>query len=97
MPVEVTISDLIRMGILAEFHLDLPEREQIKDALKHPSVERYTKSTDKFTLAQQANASCFYLDKNGRCSIYEVRPETCRNHPKIGPKPRFCAYYPKPK
>nr|WP_256595704.1 YkgJ family cysteine cluster protein [Chromobacterium violaceum] len=27
-----------------------------------------------------------------RCTIYERRPNTCRNHPKVGPKPNFCAY-----
>ncbi|MEK6624736.1 MAG: YkgJ family cysteine cluster protein, partial [Bdellovibrionota bacterium] len=33
-----------------------------------------------------------YLNEERRCSIYERRPETCRNHPKIGPRPNFCPY-----
>lgn len=92
MPVELKISDLIRMNILAEFHLELNEREQIKDALKHPSILRYTKSTEKFTLRQKPDGSCFFLDTNKRCTIYLERPDTCRNHPRIGPRPGFCAY-----
>lgn len=92
MPVEAVTSDLIRMGILVEFHLELSEKEQIKEALKHPGVTRFTASTGKFTLAQKPDSSCFFLDSNKRCTQYEVRPDTCRNHPKIGPKPGFCAY-----
>ena len=92
MPVEVVMADLIRLGILAEFHLELSEKVQIKDALKHPGVLRFTPSTSKYTLAQKPNGSCFFLDHNKRCTQYESRPETCRNHPKIGPRPGFCAY-----
>ena len=95
MPVEVKISDLIRMKILDNFHLELSEKEQVKEALKHPGVNRFTKSTEKFTLTQRPSSACYFLDNNGRCTIYEQRPDTCRNHPKIGPKPNFCAYYPK--
>lgn len=92
MPVEVEISDLIRMGILTEFHLELGLKEQNKDALRHPSIIRYTPSTMKYTLTQKPNGTCFYLDENKRCTIYELRPNTCRNHPKVGPKPNYCAY-----
>ena len=92
MPVEVTISDLIRLGILAEFHLEMSIKEQTKDALKHPSVLRYTLSTEKYTLTQKSDNSCFFLDANKRCTQYEIRPDTCRNHPKIGPRPNYCAY-----
>ncbi len=96
MPVEVRTSDLVRLGILVEFHLELSEREQIKEALKHPAVARYTPSTEKFTLTQKHDSSCFFLDQNKRCTTYETRPETCRNHPKIGPRPNYCAYMKKP-
>lgn len=92
MPVEVKSADLIRLGILVEFHLELSEREQIKEALKHPAVTRYTPSTEKFTLTQKHDNSCYFLDQNKRCTTYETRPETCRNHPKIGPRPNYCAY-----
>lgn len=62
MPVEVKVHDLIRLNILDEFHLELSEREQIKDALKHPAVLRYTPSTEKFTLKQKPDGSCYFLD-----------------------------------
>ncbi|MBC7429975.1 MAG: YkgJ family cysteine cluster protein [Bacteriovorax sp.] len=92
MPVEVKTSDLIRLGILAEFHLEMTLKEQIKDALKHPGVQRYTASTEKFTLTQKSDSTCFFLDSNKRCTQYDIRPDTCRNHPKVGPRPDFCAY-----
>ncbi len=92
MPVEVKTVDLIRLKILSDFHLELSQREQIKDALKHSAVSRYTPSTEKFTLTQKPDGSCFFLDSQKRCSRYIDRPETCRNHPEVGPKPGFCAY-----
>lgn len=92
MPVEVKVHDLIRLNILDEFHLELTEREQIKDALKHPAVLRYTPSTEKFTLKQKPDGSCYFLDEQKKCTRYNDRPDTCRNHPQIGPRPGFCAY-----
>lgn len=92
MPVEAELSDLIRMGVLADFHNESSLKEQNKDALKHPGIMRYTPSSLKYTLSQKPDGSCYFLDKNKRCTIYDERPNTCRNHPKIGPKPNFCAY-----
>jgi Fe-S-cluster containining protein len=92
MPVEVKIQDLIRLKILNEFHLELSEREQIKDALKHPSILRFTPSTEKFTLRQKPDGSCYFLDTNKKCTQYDLRPDTCRNHPQIGPRPGYCGY-----
>jgi Fe-S-cluster containining protein len=92
MPVEVKISDLIRLGILAEFHLEMTLKEQMKDALKHPGIQRYTASTEKYTLTQKSDSTCFFLDNNKRCTQYAERPDTCRNHPRVGPRPGFCAY-----
>lgn len=92
MPVEIKVFDLVRMGILDEFHLELSLKEQIKEALKHPGVTRYTPSTEKYTLTQKPDSSCYFLDAQKKCTIYDKRPDTCRNHPKIGPRPNFCAY-----
>ncbi|MFO6335145.1 YkgJ family cysteine cluster protein, partial [Pseudomonas aeruginosa] len=36
------------------------------------------------------------LDRKTRlCTIYARRPDTCRNHPRIGPRPGYCAYRPR--
>lgn len=92
MPVEVKVPDLIRLGILVDFHLELSEKEQIKEALKDRAVTRYTPSTGKFTLAQKPDSSCVFLGADKKCTRYQDRPDTCRNHPQIGPRPGFCAY-----
>ncbi len=43
-----------------------------------------------------SNNDCLYLDRKSRlCTIYDKRPDTCRNHPKVGPRPGYCAYKPK--
>jgi Fe-S-cluster containining protein len=45
---------------------------------------------------RMGNNDCLYLDRKSRlCTIYDLRPDTCRNHPKIGPRPGFCAFKPK--
>ena len=47
-------------------------------------------------LTRMSNDDCLYLDRKSRlCTIYDKRPDTCRNHPKIGPRPGYCAYKPK--
>ncbi len=92
MPVEIPLEDLYLQGFLDPFYKDLDDKDQIKEALKLKFVKRYTPSTKKFTLHQKKDLSCFFLLENGRCSIYENRFSTCRNHPKIGPKPNHCAY-----
>ncbi len=95
MPVEVKIDDLIRLKILDQFYLELSPKEQVKDALKNPAILRYTPSSEKYTLKQKPDGSCIFLDANKRCTQYNERPDTCRNHPQIGPKPGFCAYHKK--
>ena len=34
----------------------------------------------RYTLLKQPDGSCIYLDGSRRCSIYEKRPQTCRNY-----------------
>jgi Fe-S-cluster containining protein len=63
---------------------------------KEGIVERYNQKSEIFTLQRMSNNDCLYLDRKSRlCTIYEKRPDTCRNHPKIGPRPGYCAYKPK--
>ena len=60
-------------------------------------VERFNQKSGVFTLARMSNNDCLYLDRKSRlCTIYDKRPDTCRNHPKVGPRPGYCAYKPKP-
>lgn len=93
MPVEADVNDLVKLGILSEFHLELDELEQKKDALKHKDIIRYNSKNSMYTLKQQASGACIYLDlKKKNCTVYEDRPKTCRNHPQVGPKPGYCGF-----
>lgn len=93
MPVEVSVSDLIRVGVLTAFDAGEPIKKLVKRLKKDGVVEHFSSKSEMFTLVRFANDDCLYLDTVSRqCTIYEQRPETCRNHPRIGPRPGFCAY-----
>ena len=96
LPVEVRLSDLIRIGVVDAFEKDEPAKNIAKRLQKEGIVERLNQKSGIFTLTRLSNNDCLYLDRKTRlCTVYDLRPETCRNHPKIGPRPGFCAYKPK--
>ena len=93
MPVEVKLADLIRMGVITEFEAGEPVKMLIRKLKKDGVVERYSTKNQVFTLMRFANGDCLYLHGPTRkCRIYEKRPDTCRNHPHVGPRPGFCPY-----
>jgi len=96
LPVEVGIQDLIRLGVISEFDRQEPLKSIAKKLKKEGVVSRLHHKTEKLTLVQMANGDCLYLDPLDRkCTIYEKRPDTCRNHPHVGPRPGYCPYEPK--
>lgn len=93
MPVEATVDDLVRMGVIDAFAADEPLKRIANQLKKAGVIEHYNPSRAIFTLARRASLDCIYLDeRTRRCTIYKVRPEICRQHPQIGPKPGFCPY-----
>jgi Fe-S-cluster containining protein len=93
MPAEVRVSDLVRMGLVDEFEVEEPLRTIARRLEKEGVVDHFNGKSERFTLARLANDDCVFLDgKSRRCTIYEQRPETCRNHPQIGPRPGWCPY-----
>jgi hypothetical protein len=96
MPAEVRIHDLIRMGVVDEFEAEEPAKLIARRLIKAGIVEHFSFKSELFTLARLANNDCIFLDRRTRrCTIYDKRPDTCRNHPRIGPRPGFCAYAPR--
>lgn len=92
LPVEVRTADLIRMGLMDAFEADEP-KSVAKRLMQDGIIARFNHKTSIFTLVQHSSGDCLYLDRQTRrCSIYDKRPDTCRNHPTIGPRPGFCAY-----
>ncbi len=94
MPVEIRLPDLIRLGLVDPFEAEHEEPRLIARRLvKSRQVERYNHKDGIFTMARRANGDCQFLDAvTRRCTVYELRPNTCRKHPQVGPRPGFCPY-----
>lgn len=93
MPVEVRIGDLIRLGVVDEFERGEPAKQVAKRLAREGVVEHFNQKREVFTLTRLTNGDCLYLDRKTRlCTVYANRPDTCRNHPHIGPRPGYCAY-----
>lgn len=96
MPVEVRLPDLVRLGVVDEFEAGEPPKQIARRLEKAGIVAHFNFKHTLFTLARRANDDCIYLDPaSRRCTVYDQRPATCRNHPQIGPRPGFCAYRPR--
>lgn len=92
MPVEVKISDLIRLGIATEDEASGSIRKLAKRLMKEGIVKSYRNGTEFFMLTQRSNDDCYFLDPRTRlCTVYEKRPDTCRGFPVIvGPRIGYC-------
>ncbi|WP_127475433.1 YkgJ family cysteine cluster protein [Sulfurivermis fontis] len=95
LPAEVRVTDLIRLGVMDAFEAEEPLKPIARRLEKAGLIEHFNLRSGLFTLARRANGDCVYLDAaTRRCTVYERRPDTCRNHPRIGPRPGYCAYIP---
>lgn len=94
MPVEVRLPDLVHLGLVDPFEAEHEEPKQIaKRLIKAGAVGHFNFKHSIFTLSRRANGDCLYLDARARrCTVYEQRPNTCRKHPEVGPKPGYCPY-----
>jgi Fe-S-cluster containining protein len=93
MPVEVKLSDLVRLGLATPDEAQGSIKKLARRLIQSGVLASYRAGTDLFMLSQKANSDCFFLDSNSRlCTVYEKRPEVCRSFPKIGPRPDFCPY-----
>jgi Fe-S-cluster containining protein len=90
LPVEVRLPDLLRLGVIDAFEMDEPLKVIGKRLLKDGVVQHLNQRDGIFTLTQHSSGDCLYLDRNTRrCTVYEKRPDTCRNHPAWGRAPDF--------
>ena len=94
MPVEVKLPDLVRLGLVDPFEAQHEPAKQIAKRLtKAGVIEHFNFKNSIYTLARRASGDCHYLDAvTRRCTVYEKRPNTCRLHPQIGPRPGHCPY-----
>ena len=94
MPVEVRLSDLVRLQLVDAFEAEHDAPKQIAKRLdKAGLIEHFNFKRSIFTLARRASGDCRFLDPvTRRCTVYAQRPETCRRHPQVGPRPGYCPY-----
>ena len=93
LPVEVQPADLIRMELMDEFELQVELKLVARRLTKQHLIEHFHSKSGTFILARMANGDCIFLERRTRrCTIYVQRPETCRNHPQVGPRSGYCAF-----
>lgn len=98
MPLEVSIPDLIRLGLTNENETASDLAGLAKRLKKQKLIQSFHPRKMVFVIAQKKNKDCVFLDsKSRRCTVYENRPQICREFPRIGPRPGFCPYIPQPK
>ena len=94
MPVEARLSDLVRLGLVDAFEAEHEPPKQIARRLtKAGVIEHFSFRDVVFTMARRSSGDCHLLDAlTRRCTVYDLRPETSRRHPQVGPRPGFCPY-----
>ncbi|MBN8441337.1 MAG: YkgJ family cysteine cluster protein [Thauera sp.] len=94
MPVEVRLPDLVRLKWVDAFEAEHEPPKQIAKRLdKAGLIEHFNFRNSIFTLARRSSGDCGLLDPvTRRCTVYEQRPDTCRKHPQVGPRPGYCPY-----
>lgn len=96
MPVEVKLSDLLRIGIVSEDEAAGSIKKLAKRLSKEGYISSYRAGTELFMLTQRQGRDCYFLHPETRlCTVYEKRPDVCRQFPSIGPRPGFCPVIPK--
>jgi Fe-S-cluster containining protein len=94
MPVDVKLADLVRLQLVDPFEAEHEAPKQIAKRLtKAGLVDHFNFKHGLFTLARRASGDCHFLDASSRrCTVYALRPDTCRKHPQVGPRPGHCPY-----
>jgi Fe-S-cluster containining protein len=82
------------LNLVDPFEAEHEEPKQIAKRLsKQGLIDHFNFKNSIFTLARRSSGDCQFLDaKDRHCTVYANRPNTCRTHPQVGPKPGFCPY-----
>ncbi len=91
LPVEASAADLIRLGLITEDEACESLKKVARRLEKEGYIQAFVPRTQIFVLEQRNGRDCIFLGKKDRlCTVYEKRPEVCRQFPKIGPRPGYC-------
>ncbi|MBI2712261.1 MAG: YkgJ family cysteine cluster protein [Bdellovibrio sp.] len=90
LPVEVSVNDLIRLGLATEEEAAVSLKNLAKRLTQEKIIQAFQPKAQLFVLEQRYGRDCIFLDSRRLCTVYEKRPEVCRRFPKIGPRPGYC-------
>lgn len=90
LPVEVTAADLLRLGLVAPDECQGSLKRVARRLIEAGIVKSFSARTGLFTLEQRHGGDCQFLGTDRRCTVYERRPDVCREFPRIGPRPQYC-------
>jgi Fe-S-cluster containining protein len=90
LPVEVSAADLMRLELITLDEAASSLKKVARKLMKQGWIQSYHSKFQLFVLEQRNGRDCIFLGKDRRCTVYEKRPEVCRQFPKIGPRPGFC-------
>lgn len=91
MLLEVTIEDLVRLGVCREDEAAGSHKKLFKRLRREKIAMSYRDGTGLFMLQSKSNGDCQFLNSETRlCTVYDKRPNVCRKFPSIGPRPTFC-------
>ena len=92
MPVEIKAADLVRLGVASEDEIQGSLKKLAKRLMKEGLISSYRDASQLFMITARPNGDCYFLHPLTRlCTVYEKRPDTCRQFPTlIGPKVGWC-------
>lgn len=96
LPVEAKPSDIVRLELATAEEMEFDPAAVAHRLKKEKLIQAYNDKSEMFIIAQRAGRDCIFLHaQTRRCTVYEKRPDTCRNFPRVGPKANFCPYRPR--
>ena len=90
LPVEVNREELVRLGLVKADEVEGSLKKVAKRLLGLGWVQKFSAETGRFILGQNRAGVCVFLGDDRKCSVYENRPDVCRDFPNIGPRPGYC-------
>lgn len=91
MLLEVTVTDLVRLGVCSEDEANGSPKKLFKRLKREKIAVSFRDKTGLFMLQSKSNGDCQFLDSATRlCTVYDKRPDVCRKFPSIGPRPSYC-------
>jgi Fe-S-cluster containining protein len=95
LPLEASAFDLIRLELITEDEAASSLKKAARRLMKAGYVKSFHSTSGLFVMEQRYGRDCVFLGDDRRCTVYEKRPEVCRQFPKIGPRPGFCPAFSK--